>query len=81
VVLVSKNKANLLAFGIMRRTSWFCHSCENRNPDSLTVLDSASSAEWQLWQVLHSTFEKTKPICYITRKRCRTSTTKCSYWE
>jgi hypothetical protein len=22
-----------------------CHSCENRNPDLLTVLDSASSAE------------------------------------
>jgi len=41
------NKANLFRIEccVMRIASWFCHSCGNRNPELLMVLDSASSTE------------------------------------
>ena len=33
------------SFCVLSSALWFCHSCGNRNPEMLTVLDSASSAE------------------------------------
>jgi len=57
------------AYSVLRSVLWFCHSCENRNPDFYGSGFHIKCGMTTLIVLLLSVVEKTKPICsyYVLR--------------